>query len=289
MPDAVSDSGDVSSANLSDTGKMVLTGYVQTYETGANDSGLQDGVMDTSGWSGSPLFSIGIDKPVLQGGIDYSDYLPPGNQTFQIGISSGGLVGGITVQASPPPAPVITTQIVKADIRNTVVQPIEPCRSIPYLKLVFIPVDTDVRFRRDLRREVSIPVPKPLNMTIADFTDLFAGHVHIKDPKYLLRWKQVLPVVVEPQDSGSVDYKSVDIYDLRTSILLDDDSLLEELDFSQLPLIQVTKAEDIQGGVLDPELDDYELYLDNVIFADVDQATGKLIAKDAVEAGIFTG
>lgn len=291
MPDAVSDSGDASAANFSSSGGTVLTGYVQTYGTGASDSGLQDGQLDTSGWSGTPLFSTGISQTTLQGGITYEDYLPESQRNpLQGTISGGTLFGGVTFQAPPPPpTPVITTQVVKADIRNTVVQPIEPCRSIPYLKLVFLPVDEDVRFRRDLRRETSIPVPRPQDMTVAEFVDIFTGHVHIKDPKYLLRWKQVLPVVIEPQDSESVDYKSVDIYDLRTAILLDDDSILEDLDISQLPLTQITKAEDQQGGTLDPELEDYELYLDTVIFADVDVATGKLIAKDPVEAGIFTG
>lgn len=286
MPDAISDSGDVSSANLSSTGGTVLTGYASTFSDGVSDSGLSSGVLDSSGWAGSPLFQTGVDTTTLTGGIDATDFLPS-NSPLQGQVSSGGLSGGVA--ASPAPAPVITTQIVKADIRNTVVQPIEPCRSIPYLKLVFLPVDTDVRFRRDLRREVSIPVPQPQAMTLAAFIAQFDGHVHIKDTKYLLRWKQILPVIIQPQDTGSVDYQSVDVYDLRTSILLDDDSLISALDFSQLPLTQVTQATDVIGGVLDPDLTDYELYLDNVVFADVDQSTGRLIAKDPVEAGLFTG
>lgn len=285
MPDGVSDSGDVSAANFSDTGQTVLTGYVQTYSTGAGDEGVSAGTDGSA--SGSPLFSTGINKTVLSAGTTFEEE-PSDPRVFQASASSGGITGQIS--ASPPtPAPVFTTQVVNAEIRNTVVQPIEPCRSIPYLKLVFLPVDTDVRFRRDLRREASVPVPKKLQMTVDEFKAIFDGHVHIKDTKYLLRWKQILPVVIEPQDSNSVDYKSVDIYDLRTSILLNDPLLVDRLNFSQLPLVQVTKAEDIQGGTLDPGIENFELYLDDVIFADVDQATGKLIAKDVVEAGIFTG
>lgn len=289
MPNGVSASGDVNSANLNSTGGPVLQGYVHTNAPPPPSPGY--GQLDTD-WSGSPLLQTGIRQDVING-----------DTPFQAGAVFDGLIAGISgifggnrsplqgkveIQQNNPP-PIITTQVVKADIRTNVVQPIEPCRSIPYLKLIFLPVDEDVRMNRELRRETSIPVPVPQAMTITDFKAIFAGHVHIKDTKYLLRWKQVLPVVVEPQDSGSVDYKSVDIYDLRTSILLDDDSILSALDFSQLPLIQVTAAQDIIGGTLDPELEDYELYLDDVIFADVEVSTGRLIAKNPVEVGLFTG
>lgn len=297
MPDAVSDSGDISAANLSSTGGQVLQGYVQTYATGADANAAPSGEPELEGWGGSPLFQTGIDTTVLQGGIDYTDVLP--NDVLQAGIEKSSLAGKTfqiptggsfnptKLNAGVSSQPVVTTQVVKADIRNTVVQPLEPCRSAPYLKLVFLPVDTDVRFRRDLRREAAVPFPSPQQKTISEFVANFAGKVHTKDARYLLRWLQVLPVVVQPQDSGSVSYKSVDTYDISTSILLNDSGLVSLLDFSQLPLTQVTKAEDIQGGTTNPELQDYELYLDDVIYADLDQATGKLTSKDPVEAGLF--
>jgi hypothetical protein len=290
MPDGISDSGDVLSAGVSTTGGPVLQGYVQTYATDAGNTGIPANIDGSETLGGTPLFNAGIDTTVLTGGISIDSFLPDPTGAIRTGASSFG-GGGSPFQAGANKTVVnaqTTTQVVKMDISNTVVQPLEPCRSVPYLKLVFLPVDPEVKFNRDLRRETSIPVPKQQQMTVAEYKAAFDGKVHIKDLKYLLRWKQILPVVIEPQDSNAVDYKSVDVYDLRTSILINDQQLLAYIDISELPLTQITVAQDLFGGTTNEEVQDYELYLDTILFADVDQSTGHLVGKDPVDAGIFT-
>jgi hypothetical protein len=278
MPDAISDSGDMSGASVvtNSDGSVLLTGRVEAVGTG-----IEDGGTGNNTWAGTPVF---------QAGATFTDVFD----------DSPRLIGGVIFQAPASPIlqgqvsqPIIQTQTtkqaVKLEIHNTVVQPLEPCRSVPYLKLVFLPVDETVRFERDLRREVSIPVPKKQMMTVAEYKSKFDGKVHTKDPRYLLRWKQILPVMVEPQDGESASYKSVDVYDLRTAVQLSDSVVIQWLDISELPLIQVTKAEDIQGGTMDSGIQNHELYLDSVFFADINQSTGSLIGKNPVEAGIFAG
>ena len=278
MPDAISDSGDMSGASVvtNSDGSVLLTGRVEAVGTG-----IEDGGAGNNTWAGSPVFQAGAtftdvfdDTPMLIGGVTFQS---PARPVLQ------GQVSQPIIQAQT------TKQAVKLEIHNTVVQPLEPCRSVPYLKLVFLPVDETVRFERDLRREVSIPVPKKQMMTVTEYKSKFDGKVHTKDPRYLLRWKQILPVLIEPQDGETVSYKSVDVYDLRSAVQLNDSITIQWLDISELPLIQVTKAEDIQGGTTEPGIQNYELYLDSVFFADIDQSTGNLVGKEPVEAGLFTG
>lgn len=281
MPDAELDLSGLpgaSQANTSQTGGQVLTGYVQSFEGDAEQAPFQA----SAEFNGSPLFTTGIDTTVLQGGVSTTQ-----TPLLQGEVGAGGITGGVT--ASPSPAPIFTTQAVKVDIRNTVVQPLEPCASAPYLQLTFRPVNSMVKFDRTLQRQTSIPFPKPYVMTVTDFKALFTGKVHLADPKYLIRWKQVLPVTIQPQDSGSLPYTSIVLYDIRTALLTNDEGLFTTMDDSYLPLTQISKAEDVEGGILNPDFQDYELELDQIVFVDIETSTGRLIGKDPVDAGIFTG
>lgn len=288
MPDAVSGSGDISGIDVSNSSGLVLQGSASI---NASDGFFPSGYSD--GWyDGSPILQGGVDQTVLQGDIPYNQYFPYDTPllhgSIQIHATSGGLSPASFQQGGAQKSQPIN-QVVKLDINNTVVQPLEPCRSSPYLKLVFLPTDPAVKFKRELRRETSIPFPKPQLQTVQEFKDQFDGMVSTKSDRYTLRWQQVLPVVIEPQDSNSINYKSADKFDLVTAIPLSDENALSYLDISQLPLTQISKTTDIKGGTTDPDIQDYPLELHYVHFVDVDQSTGTLITKDPTEAGIFTG
>ena len=286
MPESISGSGDLSSASFSSDGSVLLSGYVQSYSTGT-DTGTGVGNPNDGGWVGDPLEPIWEDDPgrmwpenieprVIYGGVSQDNYPLS---------ASRGVPGVPQLETPQSQQKVFTNQIVHLDIRNTIVQPLEPCRSVPYLKLTFRPVEYEFKHIRELKREVAIPVPKKILSNISDYRKAFEGKVHTNDNKYLLRWKLVLPVQIIPQDIETLPYKSVDVYDFRTSIQLNDPILLKLLDISQLPLVQITVARDVVGGTL--LTTDYELELDQIIYADIDQSSGKLITKDPVEAGIF--
>ncbi len=278
MPDAEFDTstlpGANSAANVSQTGGQVLTGYVDAQGGGNADTAFIQGEVN---YEGTPLFQTGIDTTVLQGQVDNTDSTPLQGQVDKTG------------PAPAPSTPIDARQVVKVDIRNTVVQPLEPCLSSPYLQLTFRPTDPTAKFERSLQRQTSIPFPKPQQITETEFKAQFDGKCHLADMKYLLRWKLVLPVIIQPQDPDSVSYTSVVVYDLRTAFLVNDPTMIDKINFSQIPLTQVSEAHDTTGGTTSDDFQDYELELDQIVFVDVEQSTGRLIGKNPVDAGIFTG
>src|SRR5271157_1364682 len=296
MADGLSSLGDLlpaGSYNVSGGNMLVGSVGTQQYNPGSDTSGpigdLSSGSLDVGSALGNGILDVGLSLlGSIFGGSNNSNPLQANvsePQPLQGSVSDNSF----NIRASQQAPSMVTTQVIKTDIRTTIVQPLQPCRSVPYLKLVFLPVNPDIRNQRELRREVSIPVPFSQTITMAAYMALFEGAVTTKATKYLLRWTQVKPVIIEPQDTGSTSFKSTDIFDLRTSINLLNPSLISSLNISKLPLVQVTQAIDIQGGTLDPSFVDVPLYMDFITYADLNTATGQLIAKDPVDAGIFIG
>jgi hypothetical protein len=132
-----------------------------------------------------------------------------------------------------------------------------------------------------------IPFPKPQITTVTAFKSQFAGLVHTLDTKYMIRWKQVLPTIIESQDDTTLNFKGAENYDFRTSLLANTDMALSLVDISEFPIYEVFKGSYTQGPTT--QQTSYELQLDDVIYADLNQSTGLVQTKDPVEAGIFTG
>jgi hypothetical protein len=257
----------------------------------------QTGIWDT-GYSGTTLYG-GVNETILRGGISTTFTPDDGNPTTLIGgvdktffppddSTIPALKGGaIVISTPPPPPPPDVKQVVKIDVSNNVIQPAEPCRTIPYLKLVFRPKDPNFKFERDLRRETIIPFPKPLNMTVTEFKNQFAGKIHTLDTKYMIRWKQLLPTIIESQDDTTLNFKGAENYDFRTSLLANTDLAVNYVDISEFPIYEVFKGTYTKGPTT--QQDSHELQLDDVLYADLNQSTGMVQTKDPIEAGIFTG
>lgn len=304
MPDTISSSGDTAAIDLT----TVNTGTVDL-NTGAGlpagynpDSGValpaltQDPSQEfvLKGGISQDFLSTGIDQSALQGIVNdiaplvggVQETQPATGQTSDMG--GGALTGGVSTGGTSQP--VNATQAVQLKIHSTVVQPLQPCQNVPLLKLVFVPVDPHTEFERSLRREMSIPAPKKQQMTLTQFMNQFNDIIHTGDPAYIFNWYQILPVLIAPQDTGSVTYTSSNIYSFSDRIYSSSDQIIDIIgSISQITLQKVNKAVDILGGTTDPNYQSIALTLQKPLFFDVNQATGQLIGKDPVAAGIFTG